>query len=194
LSSIVVSRRSGERAVMSRNSAGRTVADSPQLAALIAGAGVLLVDGHQMGLAHQAVALKGSTPLVVDAGSWKPGFGEVIAGADYVIASADFRPPGCSDEQQVLAWLRGQGVGHAAISHGAGEIRYVHPGGSGRLQVPAVSVVDTLGAGDFLHGAFCHFCLRQGFVDALASAAEVASQSCCAFGTRSWLRDDIEPR
>jgi len=197
LSSVVVSRASGERAVMSRNSAGRVVsvaaAGEPRLRALLADADVLMVDGHQMALAQWLAANKGDIPLVVDAGSWKPGFDAVIAAADYVIASANFHPPGCDDDAQVLAWLRQQGVVNAAISHGEGPIVYVGEAGSGELIPERVAVVDTLGAGDFLHGAFCYYCQGLPFADALAAAAVVASHSCSSFGTRAWLAADDLP-
>lgn len=197
LSSVVVSRASGERAVMSRNSMGRELSvaaiGEPRLRALLADADVLLVDGHQMALAQWLGRNKGNTPLVVDAGSWKPGFDAVIAAADYVIASANFHPPGYDDDAQVMTWLRQQGVLNAAISHGGGPIVYCGETGSGELMPQPVAVVDTLGAGDFLHGAFCYHCLRQPFADALAAAAAVASRSCTRFGTRAWLSATDEP-
>lgn len=37
------------------------------------------------------------------------------------------------------------------------------------------AAVDTLGAGDIFHGAFCHYVLRENFLDALASAAKIAA-------------------
>ena len=182
---------------MSRNSAGREVsvaaAGEPRLRALLADADVVMVDGHQMVLAQWLAGNKGDTPLVVDAGSWKPGFDAVIAAADFVIASANFHPPGCDGDAQVMAWLRRQGVANAAISHGGGPIVYAGEVGSGELMPAPVAVVDTLGAGDFLHGAFCHHCLQQPFADALAAAAAVASRSCSSFGTRAWLAADDAP-
>ena len=191
LSSVVVSKATGERAVMSRNGAGREIgvarAGEPRLQALLANADVLMVDGHQMAMAQWLARNRGGIPLVVDAGSWKPGFDVVIAAADYVIASANFQPPGCSNDAQVMTWLRRQGVTHAAISHGEGPIVYVDEAGHGELLPEPVAVVDTLGAGDFLHGAFCRYCLRMPFAEALAAAAVVASRSCVRFGTRAWL-------
>jgi sugar/nucleoside kinase (ribokinase family) len=187
LSSVVVSRASGDRAVISRNAADRQLAGEALPGNALADADVILVDGHQMALARAVVDTAGRPPLVVDAGSWKPGFDAVLTGADYVIASADFRPPGCNDESGVLAWLQAHGVVHAAVSHGAGAIAYSGPDGSGEVEVPAVTVVDTLAAGDFLHGAFCRYCRDVPFADALARAAVVASRSCGHFGTRAWM-------
>lgn len=190
LSSVVVSRDSGARAVISRNAGGLGLPGDALSAELLDGTDVILVDGHQMAIARAAVTAKGGTPLVVDAGSWKPGFDAVLRGADHVICSADFRPPGCSDDRETIAWLQAQGIPNAAISHGAGAISYYCSSGSGRdsgmVEVPEARVVDTLGAGDFLHGAFCRYVDRP-FPEALARAAAVASRSCGGFGTRSWM-------
>lgn len=187
LSSIVVSRASGERAVVSRNAAGRVLGAERFDPALLDGVDLLLADGHQMALAAAASARRGERLLVVDAGSWKPGFESVLGGADYVLCSADFRPPGCDSEPQVFGWLRDAGVRHAAISHGGDPVSWYGPDGSGEVVVPTVDVVDTLGAGDFLHGAFCRYCVEHDFPRALELACAVASRSVTRFGTRAWL-------
>ncbi|MEU0542480.1 PfkB family carbohydrate kinase [Nocardia sp. NPDC005978] len=58
----------------------------------------------------------------------------------------------------------------------------------GEVAVPKVAAVDTLGAGDILHGAFCHFhALGEAFPVALRHAAEVAALSCASVGTRGWM-------
>jgi sugar/nucleoside kinase (ribokinase family) len=64
------------------------------------------------------------------------------------------------------------------------------PEGSGELPVDPIEAVDTLGAGDFFHGAFCHALAGgTGFVDGLRAASGVATLSCRSFGTRAWLED-----
>jgi sugar/nucleoside kinase (ribokinase family) len=48
--------------------------------------------------------------------------------------------------------------------------------------------VDTLGAGDIFHGAFCHYLLEcNDFLLSLERAGEVASLSCTSLGTRAWI-------
>jgi sugar/nucleoside kinase (ribokinase family) len=199
VSSVVVSADSGDRAVISLNAKGlrARVADLPEglLTELAAGVDVMLVDGHQMDLArHLATMLTGQAPLVVDAGSWKPGFEAVLARATWVLCSADFHPPGCASDEATLSWLAELGVPNAAITHGEGPIVYRRQGNGGercgRLPVPACAprVVDTLGAGDIFHGAFCYYCREHDFVEALGRAARVASASCAGFGTRAWMR------
>ena len=49
--------------------------------------------------------------------------------------------------------------------------------------------MDTLGAGDFLHGAFCYYYLEEKELKpALQKASEVATFSCQYKGTREWLK------
>lgn len=68
------------------------------------------------------------------------------------------------------------------------------PDGGGAVEVPAVRVADTLGAGDVLHGALAHRLATAGpltserFTEALRAAAVVASRACASFGTRAWMR------
>jgi sugar/nucleoside kinase (ribokinase family) len=44
-----------------------------------------------------------------------------------------------------------------------------------------------MGAGDVFHGAFCHYIIQQDFTEALASATNIAADSCQFFGTRQWM-------
>lgn len=54
-----------------------------------------------------------------------------------------------------------------------------------------IKPIDTMGAGDILHGAFCHFILEHDYHTSLARAAEIASQSCTSLGTRNWIEQEI---
>ena len=57
------------------------------------------------------------------------------------------------------------------------------------MKVPTVETVDTTGAGDIFHGAFCYFAASgSGFVGALAEAANIAAESCRFHGTREWMQ------
>jgi len=88
-------------------------------------------------------------PAVLDGGSWKPGTDELLRHVDIAICSADFLPPGCSSEEEVIGFLSRRGVGKIAITLGAEALRFVSGVRSGTIEVPQVDAVDTMGAAIF---------------------------------------------
>ncbi|NET31137.1 MAG: sugar kinase [Cyanothece sp. SIO1E1] len=192
-SSIMVTAATGERAVISLNAVNQQAHLNQIPDAILQDVDIVLIDGHQM-VVGQAIAQQAKSqgiPIVVDGGSWKPGFESVLSLVDYAICSANFQPPECQTSEDTITYLKALGIAHIAITHGAQPIQYVHDGGSGQISIPQIKSVDTLGAGDIFHGAFCHYLLHHNFIEALAAAAQVASHACQSFGTRRWL-DDIQ--
>ena len=97
-------------------------------------------------------------------------------------------PPGCSSRNEVIQFLKNCGVTNIAITNGSAPIEFVFGQSSGSVRVPQVDAVDTMGAGDILHGAYCHFAaMGRDFVDSLTQAASIASESCRYAGTREWM-------
>jgi sugar/nucleoside kinase (ribokinase family) len=193
LSSVLVTAATGERAVVSDH--GRRH-DVPwvDLAPVLRGADVLLVDGHHPRLARAAVdaSVRLGVPVVVDAGSWKQVFAEILPRADLVLCSADLRLPGVPDDATLDALLA-RGATAAGRSRGAAPLLWAAGAERGEVRVPRVEVVDTLGAGDVLHGAAAYAVARRGVSAAalrrwLPWAVRIASLSCTAPGTRAWLR------
>ncbi|MGF1517588.1 MAG: PfkB family carbohydrate kinase [Nodosilinea sp.] len=186
LSTILVTASTGDRAIVSRNGVGRQ-AEPPRVPEqFLKGTDILLIDGHQMaaGLTVAEQAQRQGIPMVIDAGSWKPGFGAVLRLATSAIAAAKFSLP---DQPDTLAALANLGIAEVAITHGPQPIQFLHGGNQGKLFVPQVAVQDTLGAGDICHGAFCHYRLQAPFPAALAQAAQIAARSCQHFGPRTWI-------
>ena len=189
ISSIVVTANTGERAVIStptiKYRGDRAISeDSLNLIDII------LIDGHQIeaSLALAKMAGDRNIPVVMDGGSWKPGLDLIIPLIDYAICSANFYPPGCDRCSDVFNFLQDKGVPHIAITNGERPIEYLNRGKISTLSVSQIDTVDTLGAGDIFHGAFCHYILDSDFPTALSLAAKTASKSCQFFGTRSWLQ------
>ncbi len=187
ISSILVTQGTGDRAVISINAKRSGITQLPdgmEIAALLNDIDIVLIDGHQMAvsamIASQAKAQ--GIPIVMDGGSWKAGFETVLPFVDYAICSANFMPPNC--ENKVFEFLETFGIPFTAITQGAKEILYYDRGQFGSIAVPTIQAVDTLGAGDIFHGAFCHFTLQQNFPNALSNAAKIAARSCQYFGTR----------
>ncbi|MEO0408965.1 MAG: sugar kinase, partial [Cyanobacteria bacterium P01_A01_bin.135] len=100
VSSIFVTLGTGDRAVVSLNAQRQQATPEAaatsgiDLGALLPGIQVVLIDGHQMavGAAVAQIAQARAIPVVVDGGSWKPGFDRVLQYADYAICAARFRP------------------------------------------------------------------------------------------------------
>ncbi|AGZ42245.1 PfkB family carbohydrate kinase [Actinoplanes friuliensis] len=91
VSAVTVLAATGQRTIVSRNARGSEVAAPAGLASVLASADVVLVDGHHPALARAAAA--SGRLLVLDAGSWRPIFAELLPLADVVAASAAFRLP-----------------------------------------------------------------------------------------------------
>jgi sugar/nucleoside kinase (ribokinase family) len=151
-----------------------------------------MLDGHAMEACQRwaEAAASSGVSVVLDGGSWKPGTDLLLKSVDTAICAADFLPPGCSTDGDVIAHLRAIGVTKIAITHGADPIQYVSQARSGTIEVPQVKAVDTTGAGDIFHGAFCFFYANgRDFEQALVKASNIASESCRFRGTRQWMRE-----
>lgn len=150
---------------------------------------ILLLDGFypEFGVECTQIAKQKNIPVVLDCGSWKPQYEILLNYADVVICSNDFYPPNCINSKQVFQYLKKKKIGKIAISNGEEDIVFLN-NKSGKITIDKTEVIDTLGAGDILHGSFCYYyCKYRHFKKALKLASEVASFSCKYKGTRSWL-------
>lgn len=184
----------GRRNVVSANATRVPVPPAVVNLELCEQAGVVLVDGHytQACQAWARAARACGTPVVLDAGSWKQGTSELLQNVDIAICSADFLPPGCATAEDVFSYLKNCGVTSIAVTRGAEPVLYVSGSASGVVPVPEVQAVDTMGAGDIFHGAFCSFASTGfGFVESLREAAKIASASCRFHGSRDWMKHSI---
>ena len=195
---IMVTRSTGDRAVVSPTGGAMAARETPaglDVDVLLEGADALLIDGYHR---HIAVPLAEAArasgiPVVLDAGSWKSYSPEVLAQVDVAVVSDDFAPPGTLGEADaVLASLESFGVERIVITRGGAPVLYRTPVSAGAVEVAAVEVQDTLGAGDFFHGAFVHRIAELGLEDErvhddIVWASAVAGASLGSFGTRAWL-------
>ena len=133
---------------------------------------------------------KFNIPMVFDGGSWKNGLEDLLPYMDIAVLSNDFTPPLCETKYETINYLQQFCIRQIAITNGHRPILMYDNKILKDLPVPQVGVVDTLGAGDVYHGAFCYFLAENNyFQGALGEAAFVAAESCKWHGTRSWIKN-----
>ena len=207
VSTVLVTRGTGQRAVVSVNASQHRVSHhesasdpSDWARAFVAGVDVLLLDGHHLDLALPLAeaARSAGVPVLLDGGSWKPGLERLLVHVDIAVISEVFRVPDDLDgvtgrpDEDVLGTVRSLGPPMVARSRGPLPIEVLTGTGRAEVPVPQVQVVDTLGAGDVLHGALSAWLAVRGtgdLMDGLAWAAHIAADSCTAPGSRGWLAD-----
>lgn len=188
VSTVLVTAATGERAVVSTNAVGRAVHAFPP--EVLDGVGALLVDAHllavQVPLAR--AARERGVVVLLDGGSWKPGLEGLLPHVDVALVSADLTVPGHAD---TLAGVAAHGPAFVAQSHGAHPVEVLAKGLRSRIDVPAQApseVVDTLGAGDVLHGAtLAQLAAGAPWQGAVREGTRVASRSVRHRGALGWV-------
>lgn len=204
ISAITVLDGTGERSVVSRNAEDMTVAAPAELPALTGDADVVLIDGHhpELAVAAARAAHVARVPVVLDCGSAKPVYAELARFADAAVCSAGFVTPGSGGSDpgsggfdRVAEMLLAQGARLVAMTAGPAPVRWRTTEATGAVEVPQVTVRDTLGAGDALHGAVA-FAHAQGMTDparSLRFGVAVALLRVQHPGPRTWLDDPRLP-
>ena len=189
VSSIMVNAQSGDRAVVYTHNQQLLQNDFRSKEIDFSTVDVVLCDGHYLedAVTFALMAKEADVVVVLDGGSWKPGFEKLLELADYAICSDDFFPPGCQSQDEVFSFLGRYSLAGCAISKGEKPIIFQQGLEQESIEVPAVEAVDTLGAGDILHGAFCYQIINHSFAQSLQNAAQIASQACRYPGTRAWI-------
>jgi sugar/nucleoside kinase (ribokinase family) len=146
----------------------------------------------------------GPRPFVVlDCGRWRPLFAELVPAADVAACSADFTVPAglvhagvAPAADRVPDAVLALGARAVVVTHGAGPVElrttaFTTPDGSPYGEAappPAVTAVDTLGAGDAFHGALAAaLAAGRPLTAAVRTAAGVATQRVQHVGPRGWL-------
>ena len=197
---ILVDNSTGERTVLWRRPDSLRIEPEWITPERIACARLLHIDGHDtLAVARAAEIARGASMTVtVDVDTIYPGFERVLPNADYLLASAEFpeRWTGESDPFRALERIQNEyGMHLAGMTLGAhGALARV----DGRfLYSPGfvVNAVDTTGAGDVFHGAFCYAVIERMEVrDALDFSNAMAALNCTALGARGGIRSAAEAR
>jgi sugar/nucleoside kinase (ribokinase family) len=192
LASILVDLSNGNRSVVYSNTDLRKLRHDAVNETLLEYADVLMLDGYYLPQALQMATWAKSLhiPVILDGGSWKEGLETLLPLVDYAICSRNFLPPGCTDATGMMTRLATFGINHVAITRDGEPILAQTNGTTSEVPVMPIQPVDTLGAGDIFHGAFCHYILENDFLLSLERAGEVASLSCTSLGTRAWIEQE----
>jgi sugar/nucleoside kinase (ribokinase family) len=158
-------------------------------------ASVILLDGFVFSDQAKKELLKArkrGAVIVFDGGSWKNETLSILDTVDIAICSSRFLMPG-HDRGQTISLMFEKGVEFIAITNDENDVDVFEGNSTTKIPVPRVNAIDTLGAGDVLHGAFCYY-LNEGLdrKKALRQAAQIASRSCCYFGTHTWKEHEHE--
>ncbi len=191
---IVIDRSTGERTVLWRRPESLRLAPEEIAPEQITCARLLHIDGHDTPAVARAaeIARRASIPVTVDVDTIYHGFERVLPNIDYLLASSEF--PGQwtqeSDPFKALEAMQNEyGMYFAGMTLGAhGALARV---GGRFIYSPAyvVNCVDTTGAGDVFHGAFCYAVLeRFSMLEALDFSNAMAALNCTALGARGGIR------
>ena len=155
---------------------------------------LLHIDGHDTpAVAHAAaIARKAGMPVTVDVDTIYHGFDKVLPNVDYLIASSEFpgRWTGEQDPFRALEQIQSQyGMRVAAMTLGAHGALALAGGRFTYSPAYVVNCVDTTGAGDVFHGAFCYAVLQGWPVhETLDFSNAMAALNCTALGARGGIR------
>lgn len=183
--------------------AGHAIGDLQRLT----GAGCLLIDGTrpESDLRAARAARRLGVPVVADVGWMGERTPTIFKYVDYAILSESCarnigescaagspahraRHGESPDFRQVCRAVRAMGPACVVITLGAKGLVYVDGDRFGRMKAFRVKVVDTTGAGDVFHGAFCYglvagFALEQN----LRFASAAAAMKCRHIGGRAGI-------
>jgi sulfofructose kinase len=161
---------------------------------------MLHIDGHDTAaVGHAAqIARSHGIPVTVDVDTIYAGFDKVLPYVDYLIASSEF--PGrwtkIEDPFQALSTLQKEyGMKVAAMTLGAHGSLALIDGEFVYSPAYVVNCVDTTGAGDVFHGAFCYAVLQDmPTAEALDFSNAMAALNCTAIGARGGIKTEREVR
>jgi sulfofructose kinase len=194
---IVIDESTGERTVFWSRAHCLTLDPDTITPEKIRCARMLHIDGHDTPAVEKAarVARDLRIPVSVDVDTIYPGFDRVLGFVDYLVASSEFpaRWTKESDPFRALEMIQDEyGMPVAAMTLGAhGALARVIDNGLAQFVYSpgfVVDCVDTTGAGDVFHGAFCYAVLEgMPIGDTLEFSNAMAALNCTRLGARGGI-------
>jgi len=197
---ILIDPRTGERTVLWHRADSLRLRREEVREEEIGQCRLLHIDGYDIEAAERAgfLARRHQIPVSLDVDTVYPGFESVLRVVDFLVAGSGWptKWTGEDDPLEALARLQqeyGMRVAAMTLGHyGAVALE------SGRWYYSAgfeIPCVDTTGAGDVFHGAFCYALIRNlNRMEALTFANAAAALNCTALGARGHLPDVGEVR
>ncbi len=190
---IVIDQSTGERTVFWSRPECLCLSPDSITAEKIAHARMLHIDGHDTPAVAKAAEIARSLniPVSLDVDTMYPGFDRVLRSVDYMVASSEFPGAWTSEHDPFRALERIQNEyrmkvaamtlgAHGALAHVDGKFFYS----------PAfvVNCVDTTGAGDVFHGAFCYAAIEgMPMRETLEFSNAMAALNCTRIGARGGI-------
>ena len=163
---ILIDERSGERTVLWQRAECLRLAASEINEADIENCRLLHIDGYDIDAASKAATLarRNGVPVSLDVDTVYPGFDSVLRNVDYLVAGSAWpaRWTGEDDPFEALQILeREYRTAVTAMTLGSGGSLALYADTWFYAPAFEVTCVDTTGAGDVFHGAFCYAMLHQ---------------------------------
>lgn len=191
---ILIDESTGERTVLWRREDSLRLEPEEVRPEMIASARMLHIDGHDTPAVARAasIARQHGIPVTVDVDTIYHGFEAVLPNVDYLIASSEFPGQWTSERDPFKALEMIQSeykMKVAAMTLGAHGALALCDGRYFYSPAFVVNCVDTTGAGDVFHGAFCYAILQgMSLQEALDISNAMAALNCMAIGARGGIK------
>ena len=197
---IIIDHSTGERTVLWRRPDGLQLDPAEITPQMITCARMLHIDGHDTPAVAKAahIAHSNGIPVTVDVDTIYHGFDKVLPNVDYLVASSEF-PVSWTNERdpfKALEMIQEEyGMRCAAMTLGAHGSLARMDGKFVYSPAFVVNCVDTTGAGDVFHGAFCYSVLQgMPMRQILDFSNAMAALNCTAIGARGGIKGIVEAK
>src|SRR5260370_5485636 len=190
---ILIDQTTGERTVLWRPEEGRRPDPASITEERITCARLLHIDGHDTPAVARAAAIarRHAIPVTLDVDTITHGFDKVLQHVDYLVGSSEFPVQWTSEPDPFKALETIQDEFHipvAAMTLGAHGALARKDGKFIYSPAFVVNCIDTTGAGDVFHGAFCYSVLQNMSTrEGLEFSNAMAALNCTALGARGGI-------
>ena len=192
LAFIAVEKSTAKRTIFWRRPSGKVLQPDELGEDFLLGSNFLLIDGLMMDASFAAVkkAKEMHVPVMLDAGSARPGILELARLCDYVVASEVFAE-GLGWElmpESLLKEYVSLGVTALTVTQGEGGSITVSDDRLIRMPAFTVEAVDTTGAGDVFHAGYIYGLLQEWDLERVVRfASALAAMKCLQMGGRKGI-------